>query len=156
MEGLTKALAGFSKLAIIGVGNELRKDDAVGITLTEQLQKVFNNPKVQVMSGGTTPENLTGPLRKWQPSHILLIDAAQLGLSPGDWQLVEADKITGTGFSTHTFSLKELANYLRSTIKAKVLVLGIEPKETGFGEGLSPEVKQTVAELVGWLAAHLA
>lgn len=152
---LRATLTGWSYLAIVGVGSEIRNDDGVGIAVVNRLKEVIKNPKVDCLIGGTVPENLTGVLRRLKPSHILLIDAASTGQPPGTITLIDPATVAGSGFSTHSLSLKEMSAYLQHEIGAKVYVLGIEPKDLNFGEELSPEGRQAVAAAVALVEAAL-
>ena len=80
---LQKEIGNFTKLSIIGVGSEIRQDDAVGLHIAKKLQGMIKDPKVEVLIGGTTPENLSGALRKSKPSHVLIVDAASSGKPAG-------------------------------------------------------------------------
>lgn len=107
------------------------------------------------MEGGTTPENLSGVLRKLKPSHILFIDAAPMGKKPGTIALIDPKDIGGITFSTHSFSLGKIADYFQKETGAKIIFLGIEPKALGFGEALSPELRAAADQVAGWLRAFL-
>ena len=136
------------KLAIIGIGSELRRDDAIGIIIIRKLKDEVINDKVAILEGGTTPENLSGVLRKFQPSHILLVDAAEVGQAPGEFAMVDPKDIKGMGLSTHSFSLATIADYFKEITGAEVLFLGIQPKEITFGEGMSPELQRAVGPVI--------
>ncbi|MDD5382463.1 MAG: hydrogenase maturation peptidase HycI [Candidatus Margulisbacteria bacterium] len=155
MIDLQRELEGFNKLAIIGVGSEIRNDDGVGIYVVNQLKEKIKAPNVECLIGGTVPENLTGALKKIKPSHVLLIDAAGTGQQPGAITLIDPARIKSGGFSTHTLSLKELAAYLEQEIKTTVLVLGIEPKNINFGEELSPEARRGAEVAISLVLAAL-
>lgn len=155
MSELKDKLQGFTKLAVIGVGSDIRNDDAAGIHIANQLKETLKDERVEILIGGTTPENLTGVLKRMAPSHILLVDAAQMRKAPGTIEIIDPEKIKGEGFSTHTFSLRELAHYLQETTKAKIVVMGIEPKDINFGETLSEEVKQAVLLAVSQIQGSL-
>lgn len=104
---------------------------------------------VRLWEGGTAPENLTGEIRRFKPSHILLVDAADLGLKPGAVTLVEPDTIGNIPCSTHTLPLKILTGYLKASFPCDIMIIGIQPKHTDFGIAPSNEVKQTVKRVVG-------
>jgi len=156
MDELSKILRDFKKLAIIGIGSELRKDDGIGLYIIQKLKVKIQNDRVEILEGGTTPENLSGVLRKIQPSHILMIDAAKMGKEPGDYAIVDPETVKGIGFSTHTFSLGKIAAYFKEITGAEIVFLGIEPKEIDFGEGLSGEVLGAAAKISDQLEAALA
>ncbi len=98
---------------------------------------------VRVIDGGSAPENLLWKVRRLKPSHILLIDAAHFGGRPGELGIFPPDQISGVAISTHTMPLNILTELLEET-GAKVILLGIEPKNLRFGEKISPEVREAV------------
>jgi hydrogenase maturation protease HycI len=139
-EDLKRELQGFTSLAIIGVGSDIRGDDNVGLYIAEKLKRDLKDARCKVLLGGTTPENLSGTLKRMKPSHILLVDAASSGKKPGEISLIDPKDISGVTFSTHTFSLETLADYLKETIGAKTVILGIEPKTLKLDDKMSKEV----------------
>jgi hydrogenase maturation protease len=74
-------------------------------------------------------------------THILLIDAAVLGLKPGESRLVNPEKLANfPAYSTHMLPLRVFCEYLAKATKAKIALLLIEPKRANFGEGLTSEI----------------
>ena len=95
-----------------------------------------------VFFGETTPENLTGEIRAFGPSHVVILDAADLGRRPGTVELVPVDAPSlSVSASTHGLPLEVLANYLRQSIGCDVLVLGIQPASRQFGRPPSKSVR---------------
>jgi hydrogenase 3 maturation protease len=127
----------------------------VGLYFAEKLKKKITSDKIEIMIGGTTPENLSGVLRKMRPSHILMVDAAELGKPPGSAALVDPNNIRESGFSTHSFSLGTIARYFNEISGAKIIFLGIQPKMVAFSEGLGPEIKQAADRLVDEISSVL-
>jgi len=146
---LKERLRDSEHLLIVGVGNELGSDDGAGVELSRKLKREFRGAKkVSVIEGGTTPENFTSIIRKLRPSHILIIDAAQMGLRPGSVRIIEKGEISGFGFSTHSLPLSFLIDYLEKNSRAIVVVVGIEPLNVGFGKQLSKPVADSIVNLV--------
>ena len=146
-EQLTAALVGLQKLAVLGIGNELYLDDGAGVVLARELNCAGLSPdRLQAFEAGPAPENFTGALRKTGASHVLMVDVANLGLAPGAIRVVDAEKITGAGFSTHTLPLKILAGFIERE-GYQVVIVGIQPKQIFLGDGLCPEVAGAVSEL---------
>src|SRR4030042_198259 len=75
-------------VVIVGVGSVFRSDDAAGLHIAEALRDLAL-PHVVVLLGDTAPENLTGEIRRARPSHVLFVDAADLGELPGSVRLLE-------------------------------------------------------------------
>jgi hydrogenase 3 maturation protease len=97
--------------------------------------------------GSSAPENLTGAIAAFRPSHLVLVDAAELGLAPGEMQLIDPRAIAGTSFSTHMLPLRIILDYLAESVGCEVVVVGIQPEGTGFLAELSEPVRARV-ELV--------
>ena len=48
-----------------------------------------------------------------------------------------------------------MATYIKKTVGAKLMIIGIQPKRIEFGEEISPEVKETIKLLAEMLAVML-
>jgi hydrogenase 3 maturation protease len=146
---LKERLRGIGHLLVIGVGNELGCDDAAGVELSRQMKREFpRSKKVSIIEAGTTPENFTSSVSRLCPSHILIVDAAQMGLPAGSVRIVERGEIGGFTFSTHSLPLSFLIDYLEKNSGAVVVVVGIEPLNIGFGRRLSKPVADSILDLV--------
>lgn len=141
-------------IVVVGVGSTLRSDDAAGLRIAQALAALAP-PNVVVLLGDTAPENITGEVRRARPSHVLFVDTADLGESPGSVRLLEAAEVDGMSSSTHTLPLGVIADYLTRELGCRVLFLGLQPKSVAFGESLSPEVAAAVAETTAILARAL-
>jgi hydrogenase 3 maturation protease len=143
-----------SKIAILGIGNPLRGDDAVGMEIVKLLKgKVPMN--VELLECETVPENFTRQIREFNPTHVLMIDAAQFEAEPGEARLVPPEKILGMTLSTHAIPLSMLAEVIKDSINAKVMILGVQPQKIEFGEGLTPELQKASKRIAGILAEAL-
>ncbi|MEM2897445.1 MAG: hydrogenase maturation peptidase HycI [Candidatus Bathyarchaeia archaeon] len=135
------------KIVIAGIGNRMRKDDAVGLEIVKKLSgKVPSH--VSLLEFETVPENFIGMIERVNPTHILLIDSGQLNAGPGSFALISSEQIGGISTSTHALPLRVFIEYIEKVVKAKVIVLVIQPKSLGFGKGLSKEVKKASDALI--------
>ena len=151
---LKEWLAHSSKIVVAGIGNPIRSDDFVGVKIAEDLQgKVPAN--VCIIECETVPESFMDEIIERKPTHVLLIDAAVMGLKPGEFRLLDAEKVTSfPPISTHMLPLRVFCDYITQLTNAKIALLLIEPGETEFGEGMTPEV-ETAAEEVTILLSEL-
>ena len=138
----------FTKLALIGVGNPLRRDDQVGLEIVHQFNSRVQDPRVLIIESESVPENYLDTIVTFTPSHILILDAALINLSPGATQFVESIPEIPTSISTHTLPLYLFTSYLQRVLDTKIGFLLIQPKDITFGEGLSPEVQETVPLII--------
>jgi len=141
------------KICILGVGSEFKADDAAGVILAQQLQLKCEEKKCRFTSsvlcidGSTAPENFTGDIKKFGTTHLVIIDAAEMGEKPGTIKLVPNDKVGGISFSTHVLPIVVMINYLKKSIDFESIIIGIEPKNLEFGREMSEEVKAGVNKL---------
>lgn len=140
-----------ARIAIVGIGNSLRCDDAAGSLAARALMDARlsrNQDTVLVMDAGHAPENGTGQLRRFEPDVILLIDAADMAEQPGTIRMIDMDEIEGMSASTHTLPLSILAKYLVLELNCQLALLGIQPASTTVGEEVHPKVLGAVQEIV--------
>jgi len=145
---LKKWLSGAERIVIAGIGNPIRMDDFVGVKIVQGLRGKVSE-KVYLIECETVPESFIQQIIDFNPTHILLIDAAVLNLKPGGSRLIKPEQLTTfPAFSTHALPLQLFCECLAKTTRAKITLLLIEPKSAEFGEGLTPEVKASAQEIV--------
>ena len=143
-EDLKNFLEGAQRVAVVGIGQRYRHDDAAGIVVVENLYQRLSGSEVLPLSlsdtqfetaagsvrlfqGYETPESLTGSLRKFSPTHVVFVDAAQLDRNPGTIEIVPTSDIQGEELSTHNLPLSILGEFLEKDLRCKVVLLGIQP-----------------------------
>lgn len=142
-------MADLPRLAILGLGHPLRRDDAAGMEVCERLRAALGaRSDTLIVNGGAAPENCVGQLRAFAPHRVVVIDAARMGQPPGTLRQIDPSDPVGWGASTHTLPVPMFCRYLEQTLGCDVTLLGIEPADTSFGEGLSPAVEDAVAQAV--------
>ena len=129
------------KTVIIGVGNPLRGDDGVGMKILEYLEDM-DLPDVMLLNTETVPEAFTGKVSEYEPTHVLLVDAANFRGEPGDAKLINSAQIGGTAVSTHSLPLTIFITYIEKTLNVKVKLLGIQPKRIEFYTEMTPELEE--------------
>jgi hydrogenase 3 maturation protease len=138
---LAKWLSDAKKVVVAGIGNPIRHDDHVGVRIVQDLQgKISQN--VHLIECETVPESFVDEIIEVRPTHVLLVDAALLGLPRGTAHLYDVEEVVNsTSISTHTLPLRVFCEYVYKLTGAKIALLLIEPLVTDFGEGLSPELE---------------
>jgi len=135
------------KIVVAGIGNPIRSDDYVGLKIVEDLQCKVSQ-KVRLLECETVPESFLLDIEEIAPTHVLLIDAALLGLKAGEVRLVEPERIVDfSTITSHVLPLRVFCEYVNKTTGAKIGLLLVEPKCMEFGEGLSIEVAETAKNL---------
>ena len=148
----------FPRVAVLGVGNPMRSDDAAGVFVARALSGRAGGAeadRVLIIEAGHAPENRTGELRRFAPDLVLIVDAADMGEPPGTIQWIPEEFIDGMSASTHSLPLSILARFLRMDLPCSVAVLGIQINANEIGENMSGQVLQAVHEVVDELDRSL-
>jgi hydrogenase 3 maturation protease len=143
------------RIAIAGIGHELRGDDAAGLVIARHLASL-NNDHLLVIEAGHAPENHTGRLRQFAPDLILLVDSAQLDEPPGAIRWLPWAETSGLSASSHTLPPYMLARYLTTELNCEVALIGIQPQNTALAAPLSPAVQEAVTEVAEAIASLLS
>jgi hydrogenase 3 maturation protease len=149
LEGeLRQWLENAERVVVIGVGNELRKDDFVGVEVVRRLRNKVP-ARVMLVESETVPESYLDKITSFKPTHVLIIDAGLLGLRPGEVRLVESTEFPSptAAVSTHALPLRIFCEVIERTTDARIALLIIQPKTTGFGEGLTGELEKAAERI---------
>jgi len=141
-------LSNAEKVVVAGIGNPIRMDDFVGTKIVQDLWGKVSDG-VYLIECETVPENFMQPIIDFNPTHVLLIDAAILGLKPGNSRLIRPERLMAfPAYSTHALPLGMFCGYLAKMTKANIALLLVEPKKADFGEGLTLEVEASAQDIV--------
>lgn len=141
-------LSGARLVVVLGVGNELKGDDAAGVLVARELAKA-GQPKIVALEAHTAPEAMVGKIEKLRPSHVLIVDAAEIGLKPGDWSLIPEVEVDGGFTSTHHIPLTTIARRLREVCGCEAAFLGIQCGGREVGAKPSKAVAKAVMDISG-------
>jgi hydrogenase 3 maturation protease len=150
---LSDRLKGFTRLAVLGVGSVLRADDAAGMEVVRRMEEQNQSlpPAVRFFAGETAPENFSGSIKRFAPSHLLIVDAADVGLYPGEFADIDPADVGGPSFLSHMLPLKIMVDYLAAETGARVTLLGIQYRTLEFDGPMCAEVEAAVQKVCGAL-----
>lgn len=146
----------FNSIAVIGLGNILRRDDGIGIIILESLLKFYPRPDIDYLDFGIASFDLIHRLQEYDKA--LLIDGIDAGLESGQLKIFKLQDIeytiTGSAISTHEINLKGLFELCKKLeLKTEIYVAGIQVKDVSFGEGLTETLKkkmEDITEEINW------
>ncbi|MFE2752308.1 hydrogenase maturation protease [Actinosynnema sp. NPDC059335] len=130
---------------VIGVGNEFRRDDGVGPAVAREVGR--RGVPADIVDGD--PVRL---VEAWAGADLaVVVDAVRC--TPARPGRVHRVAITGTGepaANTHGFGVPDAVELGRvlDRLPRRLVVLGVEVEEVGFGPGLSTAVASAVPGLV--------
>ena len=144
-QDIEKDVAGCNKAVVLGVGNEFYAHDMGGLRVAEGIKTLVarhnaGEDKINVMIAGTAPENFTGAIRQSKPSHVVIIDAAEMGQDVGYTRTIDAGEIDGATVSSHNMKLSTLAGYLESEVGCRAVLIGIQ-------QGVVPESSHIIEDI---------
>jgi len=139
---------------IIGCGNLLRGDDAVGPILVRQLLEHDLPAQVRLADGGTAGMDVAFAMRGTQ--RVIIVDACQTGDPPGTLYKVPGDVLENlppvTGLHMHAFRWDHALAFGRWLLKdeypQEVIVYLVEVASLTYGEPLSPFVQGALEKLI--------
>jgi hydrogenase 3 maturation protease len=143
---VSEFISGSRRIAILGIGNDLRTDDGLGPYVINKLRT--HHPDILIENVGSVPEAFASSLAEFGAERVIMIDAADMRKPVGHIELVNKDRIGGIAISTHSMPLSFLMQYLENSTGANTVLLGIQPRSIQFGEGMTPEIGQIAQELV--------
>ena len=139
---------------VLGIGNEIKRDDVVGLEVVEALEERLDRPGLafETMNSGRLMliDELSGHDRVCIVDSIVTEDG-----EPGDWyafdpQAVEPDKESG-GLATHNVGLGTLTTLGEAMGESmpEITIYAIEVADPfEYGEGMTAPVREAVPELI--------
>lgn len=147
------------RVVVLGVGNDMKGDDAAGLMCADELRKMLKGRRgrpLKIIKAFDVPENFTGGVRAFRPDAVIIVDSALSGRKPGSVFIVEKGRITEEDISTHRIPLLAMVRYLETTTGADVTIIGIQPETMEFGAAVSAPVLKAVTRLSASLARLLS
>jgi hydrogenase maturation protease len=129
-----------NRIAVIGIGNTLRRDDGIGVMILESLLKFYKQEGIDYLNFGIASFDLLNRMQDYDAA--LLIDGIEASLSVGELKIFKLEDITHNQdihrVSTHELNLRDIFELSRRfQLKTRIYVAGIQVKDTSPGGSLS-------------------
>lgn len=137
---------------VLTVGNSMMGDDGAGPLLAELMTQ---SPIADwtVIDGGSMPENHSHHVSELNPARVIVVDAAEMGLAPGEIRIVDDRHIAELFImTTHNLPISFLIERLREDVP-EVVFLGIQPGTVAFSYPMCDAVKSAVETIHARLAS---
>ena len=140
------------KTVVLGTGNELFKDEGVGVHVARILQTKLppSSSDVEVIDGGTSPDiwSLIDGADK-----LIIIDSVRGGCEPGTiYRFTPQQIVAETGLITSVHQMGILENLslieLVGSKPGETIIIGVEPSELEPGLELSPELQKRMPKII--------
>lgn len=146
-----------NSVAIIGIGNILRKDDGIGVHVINELEKEGLPSTIQLVDGGTSTLDMLGYFLDYE--RIIVVDCLKAGYEPGTIYKIKAEDIKNykkESLSIHDVQILDVVKMANMMDKfPSVVIFGIEPKEIEFDLELSDVMKSKIPEVIKLIKKEL-
>jgi hydrogenase maturation protease len=135
-------------LLLLGMGNPMRGDDAIGHLLAESLESL-DTEGFRAHAVGTAIENAMSWIRQTAGGAVLLVDAVfDESLAEGSWAFYPQEMLDSMCHSTHSIPLSMLISFWQNEIPGlQVYFLGVGIRNNSEMAPLSPALQQTLSSL---------
>jgi len=139
------------KILVLGVGNILLRDEAIGVRVVEKLQETCSfSPNVDLMDGGTLGLSLLDPICR--SDYLIVVDAVQNGEVPGTFYRLPAEELNKRlkfKNSLHQLDLVETLVYAEMMGKRPdAVIIGVEPADISpWGTEMTEIVQSRMEEM---------
>ncbi len=148
------------RVLVLGLGNILLKDEGIGVHIAYQLAEQDLPDNVEVIDGGTAGLDIL--LSQKGSYKLVVIDAMKAGKRAGTiykarFKAEEKDKLNcifsddkESKISSHQVGLIDALAAAEKINRAprEIVIIGVEPKQVGYGLELTEEVKQRVPAII--------
>ncbi len=157
---LTEIFYSHKKIAIMGLGSEIKGDDAVGIYIVEQLKRMIQPlpANLRIINASLMPDNFFYDLISFNVDCLIVIDALYITNRQKDYESLNSDifvfrtfSFLNESFSTHNISLETYKKLLENKLNKKIhtIFIGIRGYEFEFGSTvLSKKVQENADYLI--------
>lgn len=147
------------KVAVIGLGNTLHRDDGIGIHLLQLLEDKIPNSGISFMNFGVASLGLLNHLSSF--SKILLVDAIDAGLEPGALRIFRlsdaASRVKDKKLVSRELPLADLCRlYEAFGFNADVQIAGVQVKDISYGLEMTKELETAKERLAEEITSFLA
>ncbi len=133
------------KIAILGVGNILLRDEGIGVRVVEYIKEKYTFPdSIEIIDGGTMGLDLL-PLIEGK-NKVLIVDAVNVGKPPGTIVKIAGDDIPeflSIKLSVHQIGLPDMlsAAKIMGIFPEDICLIGIQPRTVATGLDLSVDMR---------------
>ncbi len=150
-------------ILICGLGNTLKRDDGLGPRVITELEKQAMPEGVCLADFGISGFKCSLEIGDYDK--VVFIDAIQMDKKPGQVyrlyltgkDLLQSPSLADFNFSLHESNLERImaTSAFLNMCPGEITIIGCEPADITFGVGLTPEVEQSIDQIIELVLAEL-
>lgn len=147
------------KIAVLGIGNILLKDDGIGVRAVEGLISKYgeNHNGIQFVDGGTSILDLLHIFTDYEK--VIVVDSLKGGHTPGSIYRITPEEMGGIvkgNTSLHDVQVLDMVGNAKLLgHNPEIVIIGIEPLEITYEMELSPLIEGRLPELKSIVEAEV-
>ena len=147
------------KIAVLGLGNVLLKDEGIGIHVIRLLEAQGVPQNVELLDGGTASLDALNLTQK--ADKLIIVDAVRLGNTPGTLYRLKnkelEERLESQKLSLHQFSLLEalLIHKKAGSLPKEIVFIGVEPQDIEWGLEVTQGIKEKIPEVIRLITEEL-
>ena len=135
-----------NKIAVLGVGNLLMKDDGLGVHAVHLLEQQRPDG-ADIYDIGTSSLKMQDLMEQYP--FVIILDAVQTGAQPGTLYRLNGNSLSASeSHSLHDMGVAEILQMIPESKRPSVVVLGVEPEKVEWSIELSKSVRDRVVDLI--------
>ncbi len=146
------------KILCIGIGNEFRQDDGIGIKVAREIS-AWQDPRIETRLYNRGAVELISNWKDYET--VFVTDAVISGKTPGSIFRfdIPPQELPATLFctSTHAFNLADVVR-LAQTLNAlppRLIIFGVEAHSVDHGQNLTPAVQKGMKTIIQMITDEL-
>jgi hydrogenase 3 maturation protease len=143
------------RIHLVGVGNPIRQDDAIGLEIVSSLRKKLGSkpsPNVIIHPPSLMPERLLSKVAG-TGDRIVIFDAVEANRRPGAVVCASLADTKFGFFATHNVPFRLIPGVAGNL--GRSFVVGVQPESLGVGEGLSATARAAKGRIVEAMGAMI-
>jgi len=147
---LQAQLKGAKKVVILGTGNALKGDDAVGLLVASLLDSHlsrFQKKTIKVLRAYEIIELYLKKIKRIRPTHIIIVDAMNMKKRPGSIKISQV-KVRPQAGKHLEDEVSDFLEKLASVSAAKIYLVSIQPANLEFGHPITQKTRLSARKIV--------
>ncbi|HRD01491.1 MAG TPA: hydrogenase maturation protease [Candidatus Saccharicenans sp.] len=149
---LQAELKGAKKLVILGTGNALKGDDAIGLLVASLLDSHLNRyqkKKVKILRAYEMIELYLKKIKRIKPTHIIIVDAINMKTRPGTIRVrrINSINVNNQPGKQLVDGVGDFLEKLASVSSAKIYLVSIQPENLEFGHPITQKTRLSARKI---------
>jgi hydrogenase 3 maturation protease len=137
-------MEGKKRVFVCGIGNTHYGDDGIGPVAVSELRASVARDDLVFIDCGRSPGRYIGEVISAMPDKVIVISALDMERSPGAVEVLELEDARRMLLSSRKVEAGMFLRYLENSMKGPVFFIGVQPRNSGNGDTMSPDCRSAL------------